>query len=212
MGVRMGVQMPPHRSGRCTWSSVVLASHTRTWKGKTRWENGKGYLEQDPLKGVCGIQPLYSLLARKVAIIKCQKYQNEHQWMLPSLIQIIKQVWKILCYNSRRFTSDTNMYTNGWIWIYYVSFFLDVDVVWTCELVQVLAPTNSRSHNCGTMSPTWHGCDESTHPTKANVHCPIPWWALSNHQTFHWSNHEGENKGKHKLYSPWAHCCHDWLS
>ncbi len=51
-------------------------------------------MEQDPLKGVCGIQPLYSLLARKVAIIKCQKYQNEHQWMLPSLIQIIKQVWK----------------------------------------------------------------------------------------------------------------------
>jgi hypothetical protein len=61
---------------------------------------------------------------------------------------------EILCYNSRRFTSDTNMYINGWIWIYYVSFFLDVDVVWTCELVQVLAPNNSRSHNCGTMSPT----------------------------------------------------------
>jgi hypothetical protein len=92
------------------------------------------------------------------------------------------------------------MYINGSIWMYCVSFFLDVDVDWTCELVQVLAPTNSRSHSYGTMSPTWRGCDKNTHPTKANVHCPIPRWVLSNHQTFRWSNHEGENRGEHKLY------------
>jgi hypothetical protein len=50
----MEVEMPPHRSGRCTLSREVLTSHTKTWKGKTRWENDKGCLEQNPLKRVCG--------------------------------------------------------------------------------------------------------------------------------------------------------------
>jgi hypothetical protein len=54
MGVQMEVEMPPHRSGRCTLSREVLTSHTKTWKGKTRWENDKGCLEQNPLKRVCG--------------------------------------------------------------------------------------------------------------------------------------------------------------